>query len=689
MIPGVVARSRSLAERLARPVGADADAGAETEAERVGRERAREAARRWREACARGDEALFARRLELAGLTEAEATEQLASSFREREIGESSGGGEEEWIRVLREASAPTEATAATATGRPVVESFVEVARIRLERRHASILESRMTPAARDDLLAILRERLAERVARVPQFSRAPLEVPAIPEEMPVLARDLARESVQWIAFVADFLQRLDEDAEALEDPGEDARAARLCTSIEGELSDRHCGGRTVLVVRFDSGPPIVFKPRDLGLEAAFHRLVGDLARMGAPPLPSPARVLIRPGGGWMEHVAREDCPDAEAARRHFQKAGALVALAYLLVGSDLHFENLVARGEDPVPVDFEMLLRPRPPSPNGPHRLDPERDEVRRLRSESVESTGLLPRIGAAKAGVPEASGLFAGDPPTSDVPPHRAALDGVPLAPADYAAEMEAGMRAMFEFALRERERLLAPDGPLEPLRRVVPRFAFRRSSLYAALLAESRDPSMLADGFERSLSFERLGRAVLDRPDWRVVGRMFLEEVAALERGDVPRFGVEPEECPGDEAFDAEFARTFDGVPLGRVGHASSPVPPSPPNSSPPSESQTDLPSDSSDSSIPSISSIESMPPTPTSDHAFGTERVRKDRQDACPTRSLPFFVESGWSRMLGRFASLSPAEIERQVEVLRASLRVETSRVPSKEDDACAR
>ncbi len=52
---------------------------------------------------------------------------------------------------------------------------------------------------------------------------------------------------------------------------------------IEGALSDPHNGGRSVLILRFEDGARLAYKPKDLRLDVAWQSLIGRLNRAGAP----------------------------------------------------------------------------------------------------------------------------------------------------------------------------------------------------------------------------------------------------------------------------------------------------------------------------------------------------------------------------------------------------------------------
>ena len=127
---------------------------------------------------------------------------------------------------------------------------------------------------------------------------------------------------------------------------------------IEGDLSDPHNGGHSVLIVRFEDGSRVVYKPKDLRLDVAWHALVERLNRGGAPVELKAVRAIARDGYGWTEFIDHAGCAEADGCKRFFRRAGAWLALFHCFAGSDMHQENMIAAGEHPVPIDLEMILQ-------------------------------------------------------------------------------------------------------------------------------------------------------------------------------------------------------------------------------------------------------------------------------------------------------------------------------------------
>src|ERR1700733_6290821 len=160
-----------------------------------------------------------------------------------------------------------------------------------------------------------------------------------------------------WVRAQCEMLRRGIADRAAIE--ARFGLEARRVLALDLDLSDRHGGGRSVGAITFDSGLKLIYKPRDLGIEAWFADFQTRLNSLGAPLPFRPPCVLPREGYGWMECVAHRRCRDHNELRSFYRNAGALLCLLHLLRATDCHFENLIACGESPVFVDAETLFQP------------------------------------------------------------------------------------------------------------------------------------------------------------------------------------------------------------------------------------------------------------------------------------------------------------------------------------------
>lgn len=185
------------------------------------------------------------------------------------------------------------------------------------------------------------------------------------------------------VAAVSEAVRRLTADHDLLSRVFGVAVAARIVAV--GLSGDTHAGGRAVSVVEYDDGSRLVYKPRPVGSEAGYERLVGFLNRDFGTSFHA-ARVLDRRGYGYVEFVHAD--PSAPVDLR---RVGELAALLYALNARDMHFTNILSTTDGPVPVDLETLLHPHRQQSTG--TPETARSGYRRIE-ESVFGTGVLPLV-------------------------------------------------------------------------------------------------------------------------------------------------------------------------------------------------------------------------------------------------------------------------------------------------------
>ncbi|MEU4190550.1 type 2 lanthipeptide synthetase LanM family protein [Kribbella sp. NPDC026611] len=368
----------------------------------------------------------------------------------------------------------------------------------------------------------------------------------------PVLARVLGESCRQGVEGHLELLARLAEDRESLVTGLLDGRDPGALTAIDPG-GDPHRGGRCTAILTFADGRRLVYKPRPLELHRHFNEFVGWLTTKTGLDLRI-VDLVTRDGYGWLEYVVHQPCADLAAVRRFYHRQGALLALLYVLDGTDMHYENLIAVGDQPVLVDVETLFHPSH-MPVGAWSRDP----AHRTLLSSVYRTALLPLLVSGEHGVADMSG-FGGDEgsvaPTSVVDwadagldsmhlvrrpgtTHRAAnrplLDGAMIEPREHEIAVQAGFRAAYEAIARHRHELLAL---LSQCASDQLRFVPRNTSLYTSLLDEATHPDALRDAAGRSQLLDLLWDA--DETLHAVVPY----ELADLWAGDVPLFTTRPD-------------------------------------------------------------------------------------------------------------------------------------------------
>ncbi|RAG85219.1 type 2 lantipeptide synthetase LanM [Streptacidiphilus pinicola] len=182
---------------------------------------------------------------------------------------------------------------------------------------------------------------------------------------------------------------------------------------------DPHRGGHAVALLDFAHGR-VVYKPRPTEVDAALAAFLEEVGTAdGAGPALRVPRTLVRAGYGWAGFVTHRYCRDSAELALFYRALGRWLAVMRLLGGTDLHAENLIACGPEPVVVDAETLFTPDPPTP--PSGRGEAVDLAYRLIRGTVLRTGILPlrADGYTLAGVDiSAAGSLPGQNPRIRVP-------------------------------------------------------------------------------------------------------------------------------------------------------------------------------------------------------------------------------------------------------------------------------
>jgi type 2 lantibiotic biosynthesis protein LanM len=407
------------------------------------------------------------------------------------------------------------------------------------------------------------------------------------------LARLLILRVEQWIEICQEFLQHLEEDRKAIEQHFQyDDQSSGPIVEIEVEHSDPHHNGRSVFILRFSNGHKLVYKPRCLEIDRASFRLFDWLDARGLSPNLKGLRTLSRATHGWMEYIEHLPCKTQDEVQRYYQRVGQLVCLFYALQASDMHFENTIANGEYPIPIDLETIITPPPPCTSQDDPFGRSKGSLRNAHDYSVRQSTLLPMQVAFQGKSLDLS--FLGCVSTFDVPietPHwkdintdtmrlvyEAAnievnknvviFEGSVVKASDYLEDIIAGFRTMYGLLTKYRDDLFAPDGPLAYFAGKPIRYVFRSTFIYEKLLYRLTHSLFLRDGVDRWIEMQIFKKPLLkhnaDPQLWTIIDA----EVYALARLDVPRFTALPEGTELIADGETTIANAFDRSALDQV-------------------------------------------------------------------------------------------------------------------------
>ncbi len=385
-------------------------------------------------------------------------------------------------------------------------------------------------------------------------------DLPELFKEYCVLARMMAVRIHQWVDLISEFLIRLETDLPEIHHTFQISHPGKVVEAEPG-LSDSHCDGRTVIIVTFESGFKLVYKPKSMGLERGYFRLCEWLNSRGETILPFKIVNVIDSGPyGWVEYIEHLPMEDKEEVKRYFQKSGMLLCLIYAFDGIDFHRENVIACGEDPVPIDLETIIHHRI---NEPEEVLEFFEASRETIDNSVLRTHFLPQLYQVKDKFYDITGMGGGRPeeentfevlkwqnintdairydyekvapnPTKNAP----RIKDEYLPPEDYVDDIIDGFIRMYRF-LMENKDVLFSRNEFVSLFKNEARFVFRNTHLYYSIHQIAFQPDYLREGVDYSLQIDALYSPFLHIEERYPLWPLIRDELLSFMEIDIPKF------------------------------------------------------------------------------------------------------------------------------------------------------
>src|SRR5690606_22023249 len=88
---------------------------------------------------------------------------------------------------------------------------------------------------------------------------------------------------------------------------------------------------------------------------------------------------------------------DRAGCEMYFRRAGAWLALFHCFAATDMHQENIIAAGDQPVPIDLDTILQPPGPASKALEAAGDASAAAADMIANSVMAVGILPAYGRA----------------------------------------------------------------------------------------------------------------------------------------------------------------------------------------------------------------------------------------------------------------------------------------------------
>lgn len=120
---------------------------------------------------------------------------------------------------------------------------------------------------------------------------------------------------------------------------------------------DSHCGKKTVLICGFEHGK-VVYKPKPLQVNDHMNQIIEYMNNHGLEYPIEPLPVIAYQDYGWQAYIEQISITSEAEIEELYYKVGTYLCLLHVLMGSDMHAENVIMSGNNPYFVDLESLFQ-------------------------------------------------------------------------------------------------------------------------------------------------------------------------------------------------------------------------------------------------------------------------------------------------------------------------------------------
>jgi type 2 lantibiotic biosynthesis protein LanM len=381
----------------------------------------------------------------------------------------------------------------------------------------------------------------------------------SIAQEYPGLLRALYIATVHWVDSSLDLLERLSNDWDLIRASLAAGAEPGGLTSIAAGAGDTHRRGRTVAILEFSTGFKLVYKPHSQSVDVHFGEFLEWVNQAGFETPFRILKIIDRGCYGWSEFVAHQPCSSRSEVERFYQRLGGYLAAFYVTRATDMHFENLLAAAEFPVPVDLETLFHAVVAEKDDPaiHAFQLSVMSVLLLpqrihgseTDEGVDMSGFGAKSGqhfpVGRASSWEREGtdemrLVRNKTAPMEVGGNRPKLEGQDVAAGEYVEAFVTGFRWVYRLIEEHRDELQATGGILDRFGEDEVRFIARATAGYAVLLRACQHPDLLRNAIDRDQVLDRLWLGAAQQTH---LTRLIPAELRDLQSGDVPVFTSRP--------------------------------------------------------------------------------------------------------------------------------------------------
>ena len=298
-------------------------------------------------------------------------------------------------------------------------------------------------------------------------------------------------------------------------------------------LGDPHSGSSVSFVTI--NGHHFIEKTRNLKIDEVFSQFVYWCEEHGIPYSIVTPQLSVINGIKLISFVEHHELSTTDNAVQYYKRAGALLAICYMLGSTDMHDENLIANGNAPVLIDLETLLTPQVASFLRVKK-------PKKVLDDSVLHTGFLPNIKFSGDGCKQDVGGLSGDSYGDFSKTQNRPYDSRGDYPAqNYVDEICEGFSETYQWIVQNRD-LILHESPYRDFADCTIRCILRQTQFYSNIINRLSLPDMLADCNKATAYLSKLANAFTKYADAERLPELlhiYKAEVSAIRQGKIPYF------------------------------------------------------------------------------------------------------------------------------------------------------
>lgn len=366
----------------------------------------------------------------------------------------------------------------------------------------------------------------------------------------PVLARCLTEQTLMFSSYVREIIVHYSSDWNKFKSKLGNGCEYDCLTGIEIGAGDTHNKGKSVAILKFNSGAKLVYKPHSLHIDECYSTMLDWINERGIKYLLSSPNALNCGAYGYHEFISHHPCQSIMEVEQFYYRLGALTALCYICGATDYHNENIIASGAQPVLIDLETIFSPLTETQlqytlgddslrtvfsslmlPGVYSPNPLLDiDLSAVGGRGGQKSKLMKIQRINNVGTDEA--FLSDDFYTTKEKQNRPILNGEYMDVSMYTKHMIEGFCDLYRLLLTHRDTFVRDI--LLPHSDATGRHVFRATALYGKFLSDSMHPDYLQNESDRN----RLLNIMVNNstfPPQAVIER----ELEQMQRQDVPYF------------------------------------------------------------------------------------------------------------------------------------------------------